>query len=171
MARDDLADQDEFLARLKECIQKAGGASAVARKAGIPLGSINHYSLGREMKLSSAILLADACGVSLAYLAKGVNEGSIPNDSVRWVQRFGGALHKPMNFFRFCLLMASCQYFFLQMRKRPSLAQALEWVASPYAAGWSEADSLVAESFMDSKAISNNPWDRLNDENGPADKE
>lgn len=164
MSGDDAAEQEIFLLRLKDCVQKGGGPSAVARKAGIPLGSINHYFLGREMKLSAAVSLADACGVSLSYLAKGVDDDSVPSESARWIRKFGDALHKPMGFFAFCLLMASCQYYFLQMRKRPTLAQALDWVAAPYAAGWSRLDSLVAESFVDSKAIEHNPWDQLDEE-------
>lgn len=49
----------------------AGGPSAVAGRSGIPLGSLKHHLDGRAMKPAALVALADACNVSLEWLAAG----------------------------------------------------------------------------------------------------
>ena len=57
--------------RLREAIDQAGGPIAVARKSGIPFGSIQHYRQGREMRATALAPLAEACNVSIEWLATG----------------------------------------------------------------------------------------------------
>lgn len=64
--------------RLKTAIQNAGGNKAVASRAGLPLGTLNNYVAGGNMKLDAAIQLAIACNVSLEWLAFGITGGSSP---------------------------------------------------------------------------------------------
>jgi hypothetical protein len=57
--------------RLKQAVQSAGGNKAVSEKSGIPLATLGDYLAGGEWKLSRVIALADACGVSVEWLATG----------------------------------------------------------------------------------------------------
>lgn len=59
------------LDRLKAAVKAAGGNAVVAKKSGVPLGSLNNYFGGREMKVPAMIALADACGVTVEWLAAG----------------------------------------------------------------------------------------------------
>ncbi|MCW4589394.1 helix-turn-helix domain-containing protein [Gluconacetobacter entanii] len=67
--------------RLKEAIGRGGGNLEVARNAGVPLSSLNNYVAGREMKASTAIRVARACGVSMEWLITGIGDisGKISN--------------------------------------------------------------------------------------------
>lgn len=58
--------------RLREAVRKAGGARTVAMRSGVPFGTLNHYIGGGQMKLPAATALARACGVSLEWLATGI---------------------------------------------------------------------------------------------------
>ncbi|QHI96021.1 hypothetical protein GT348_07055 [Aristophania vespae] len=68
--------KENRIERLKFAIQKAGGNKAVSQNSGVPLGTLNNYLAGRNMKLDAAIRLAGACGVSLEWLALGKEESS-----------------------------------------------------------------------------------------------
>ncbi len=57
--------------RLKTAVQKAGGATAVARCCGVPLGSLNRYLAGRDMQTNVAKKVARACNVSIEWLIEG----------------------------------------------------------------------------------------------------
>ncbi len=57
--------------RLRQAINLAGGATAVARKISMAPTTINNYLAGRDMKASALAALADACGVSIEWLAVG----------------------------------------------------------------------------------------------------
>jgi hypothetical protein len=57
--------------RLRRAVKGAGGNQAVAIRAGMPVGTLNRYLAGREMKASAMISLAAACNVSLEWLATG----------------------------------------------------------------------------------------------------
>lgn len=63
--------------RLKNAIQQAGGNKVVAQKSGIPLGTLNNYLAGGNMKLDTAIQLSKVCNVSLEWLATGA-ESTLP---------------------------------------------------------------------------------------------
>ena len=64
-------EADQRAARLKDAVRHAGGNAAVAKRAGISLGTLNNYIAGRDMKTSFMVALADACGVNIAWLAAG----------------------------------------------------------------------------------------------------
>jgi phage repressor protein C with HTH and peptisase S24 domain len=57
--------------RLKQAIKSAGTARLVSEKSGVPLGTLNAYLAGREMKFSNVTALAQATGVRLEWLATG----------------------------------------------------------------------------------------------------
>jgi transcriptional regulator with XRE-family HTH domain len=57
--------------RLREAIRHGGGATAVAKRANVSIGTLNNYLSGRDMKLSFVVAIARACGVSIAWLAAG----------------------------------------------------------------------------------------------------
>jgi hypothetical protein len=58
--------------RLKDAVRAAGGPSTVIAKTGISESTLGNYQKGGEMKLSSAIALAQATGVRLVWLATGI---------------------------------------------------------------------------------------------------
>lgn len=57
--------------RLRRAIKAAGTVQFIADRSGVPKGTINAYLRGGEMKLSNAVALAAATGVSLEWLATG----------------------------------------------------------------------------------------------------
>ena len=61
----------EAARRLQTAIEGAGGPSEVARRAGIPLASLNRVRAGQEMRVGVATALADATNVRLEWLATG----------------------------------------------------------------------------------------------------
>ncbi len=70
----DLADNRiaaERAQRLQEVIRAAGKVPAVSRKTGIPIGTLRHYQRGRDIPSASLVVLADACAVSVEWLASG----------------------------------------------------------------------------------------------------
>ncbi len=167
----DSEDEKNFdFERLRAIVKSAGGPSAVARRANMHIGSLNNYLAGREMKISAAITLARACNVSLSYFATGQEDTLSPSArSSSWVEKFGHTLDEPALFFSFCLLMQTCQNYFIQIKRRPSLAEALTWVAGPYREGVEASDkhpdSLVAEAFKDPKMVKIDPWKEIEQEN------
>ena len=149
--------------RLKEAVRLAGNAALVAKRIGMPPPTLNNYLGGRDMKASGMVALAEACGVSVEWLATGRGEmmATLSASSPRWVEDFGDSLQKPAAFYIFCLLMASCQEFFIHRKRRPTLGEALTFVAGPYRAGTaagSISDSLIAETFKDPKKPHPDPW-------------
>jgi Bacteriophage CI repressor helix-turn-helix domain len=61
----------ERAARLRQAVAEAGGNKAAARRAGVPLGTLNNYLAGRDLKVQALIALAEATGVCLEWLATG----------------------------------------------------------------------------------------------------
>lgn len=64
-------NSSEISIRLDQAVKISGGPSAVARGAGMYLGTLNRYRMGREMPVSALISLARATGVCLEWLATG----------------------------------------------------------------------------------------------------
>lgn len=61
--------KSEFVRRLKQAVEQAGGNQAVASKSGVPLGSLNNYLRGvNEPKASVLAKLAAATGRSMDWL-------------------------------------------------------------------------------------------------------
>lgn len=65
--------------RLRRAVRASGGNEAVAARAGVPLSTLGTYIAGGEWKLSRALALAAACGVSLDWLATG--RGAMAGDA------------------------------------------------------------------------------------------
>lgn len=167
MENSDVTLVQERAERLKEALRLAGGGAAVAKQIGMPIPTLNNYIAGRDMKASALIALAEACGVSLDWLATGRGRKTVTASSLpEWLGEFAQYLDKPAQFFRFCLLMQACQHYHLALKVRPTLREALSWVAKVYCDSKVDDrhDSLVAEAFMNSNAIKYNPWDHINDE-------
>ena len=57
--------------RLRLAVDEAGKNKAVADRAGVPVGTLNHYLRGRDPKFGAMIALAEATGVRLEWLATG----------------------------------------------------------------------------------------------------
>lgn len=57
--------------RLRRAVRAAGGNQVVADRVGMPVGTLNRYIAGRDMKASALVSLAAACNVSLEWLATG----------------------------------------------------------------------------------------------------
>lgn len=70
-------DAGESVARLKEAVRESGGYNAIVRRAGISPSTLNNYLNGREMKLTTARRIADACGVSVQWLLFGTETSSL----------------------------------------------------------------------------------------------
>lgn len=78
--------------RLKLAIREKGTVKQIAEVAGVPLGTLNAYLAGGEMKFSNAVALAKAVNVSVDWLATGLGSGqaiSIPSADV---ERTGNVL-------------------------------------------------------------------------------
>jgi phage repressor protein C with HTH and peptisase S24 domain len=69
---------DDRSERLRQAIRTGGGNLKVAAVSGVPLGSLNNYLAGREMKASTAFRIARACGVSPEWLVTGADTGTGP---------------------------------------------------------------------------------------------
>lgn len=70
--RDDEQDTFDFLRRLRQAMEGAGGRTAVSNRSGIPERSLARYLSGEsEPKRSTLGLLAITCGVSLDWLVLG----------------------------------------------------------------------------------------------------
>jgi len=61
-----------FVARLNQIVEAAGGASGLARKAGISPSGLSRYLAGGEPSRRVLVALADAAGVRIDWLARGV---------------------------------------------------------------------------------------------------
>ena len=57
--------------RLQRAVAEAGGRRAVADRAGVPLTTLSDWLNGRDVRVSSLVALASACGVSVEWLATG----------------------------------------------------------------------------------------------------
>lgn len=64
-------ESQERAKRLRSAVKAAGGNQAVADRIGMPVGTLNRYMAGRDMKASALVALADACNVSLEWLGTG----------------------------------------------------------------------------------------------------
>lgn len=124
-------NSEDFISRVKFCIKIGGGPSEVARKSGIPLGSLNHYISGREMKVGAAAAVAKACGVSLVWLATG--EGEPMPGAERERPGFSPEqLSSTANFRALAMVLIACKEFHDRSGLTPTLAEAIDWAAKVY---------------------------------------
>ncbi len=85
------------------------------------------------MKVDALVALSEACEVSLVWLATGIGpmQGTAETE-MRCLAGFGEAIHKPMHFLGFCILLVSCQEFHRSLNASPTLAEVLEWIGPNY---------------------------------------
>lgn len=57
--------------RLRQAVDAAGRNKAVAKRAALSVGTLNNYLRGRDMPTNNLVALADACGVTIEWLATG----------------------------------------------------------------------------------------------------
>ncbi|GAA3670656.1 MULTISPECIES: LexA family transcriptional regulator [Acetobacter] len=83
------AEVAERALRLQQAVQAAGGNTQVAIRAQMPLSTLSRYLSGRDMKATALVALANACNVSVEWLAKGHGTpnremalSKLPNDQV-----------------------------------------------------------------------------------------
>lgn len=70
--RDPQFDADSTLERLREAVRLGGGQTAVSARSGVKMRSLSNYLSGRnDMKGPTIVALADACGVTVEWLAAG----------------------------------------------------------------------------------------------------
>lgn len=62
--------------RLQQAVQAAGGNTQVAIRAQMPLSTLSRYLSGRDMKATALVALANACNVSVEWLAEGQGDGA-----------------------------------------------------------------------------------------------
>lgn len=72
-------DAPELADRLRAAIKLAGGATQVAARSHVPYRSLRHHLSGRDMKRPVLVALADACGVSIEWLAAGRGDMITPD--------------------------------------------------------------------------------------------
>lgn len=138
--------------RLKEAVRIGGGGAAVARKIGMPMPTLNNYLGGRDMKASAMVLLAEASGVSLEWLATGRGEqsGAISVISAEKSDVLPAAiLDAPANFYILDTCIRSCQYFFSKLGTVPTLREVLQWISNPYRQGMGLPDRSIDETDGD----------------------
>jgi hypothetical protein len=63
--------EEAVAARLREAVRHAGGNKAVSDRSGVPTRTISAYLAGQDMKLSTVLSLAAACGISIDWLVTG----------------------------------------------------------------------------------------------------
>ena len=122
-------DRSLSLERLRRVVKDGGGPKDVAARANIPLGSLNHYLGGREMRVEALIGVAAACNVSIEYLATGKDTPvGPPNFTILQTE----VLRSKAHFWGLLVLLRSCQEYNEGMGISPSLADVLEWIGPPY---------------------------------------
>ena len=57
--------------RLRQAVRAGGGNLAVSQRSGVPLSNLTRYLRAEEMKVSTLVALAEACNVSVDWLAAG----------------------------------------------------------------------------------------------------
>ncbi len=69
--RSDNRKATETAERLRLAVSRAGGLAHVGAISGVPTRTLSRYLSGQEMKVQSLAAIADACGVSIEWLATG----------------------------------------------------------------------------------------------------
>jgi DNA-binding phage protein len=117
--------QDGVL-RLRDAVKAAGGLARVADLSGIPGPSLKRYLAGRnEMKQSVLIALADACGITIEWLAAGrgpmrPTDSPDPGPSSQPRQNGPEELFATVDMDRLAAAMAGASEAFTRKGTRPS---------------------------------------------------
>ncbi len=119
------------LDRLKIAVRKAGGSTAVARKSGIPLSTLNDYLKGNEVRFSRMATLAKSCDVSLDWLATGLGDNAAPIKTEIGIFK-PEILNAPPHYMGLATLIATAREFHEKVGLRPTLLEVLEWISPHY---------------------------------------
>ena len=116
-------ERENRATRLREAARKAGGNKEVARRSGVPLGTLNAYIAGGEMKLANAVALARACGVSLEWLATDMESAPAPAPPVRKTEDASVRLFSIVNVDKLAGAMEAVADQFRRNHARPTMHQ------------------------------------------------
>lgn len=79
-------DRRPMIERFRSAIRDAGGVRSVAARSGVPKGTIDNLLGGTEIRFSAAYAIANACNVSLDWLATGrgdnADRSQPPSDAI-----------------------------------------------------------------------------------------
>lgn len=139
-----MSDSDQistFNERFRAAVKYGGGASEVARKSGISLGSLNSYLKSSEPTAFKAFKLADACNVSCRWLSTG--EGAM-------VDRFNNILlfsdeifNSQVHYFGLFMAIRIAREYHERMNLKPTLAEIFEWIGPYYIGQMSLIDARI----------------------------
>ena len=73
---------DALAKRLRIAVDRVKSVSAASRLSGVPVGTLNNYLAGRDMKRGALLAIADATGVSLEWLASGRGPVEAPSQVI-----------------------------------------------------------------------------------------
>lgn len=117
--------------RLREAVRRCGGPSPVAKKAGMPVPTLNNYLSGRDMKAAALVALARATNVSVGWLAAGIGSAT-PLEGNGTDPLDADLLEAPAHFWGLHVSIRSAQFYFENMGLVPSLRDVLLWIKEPY---------------------------------------
>ncbi len=80
---------EQFVLRIKDLVDKAGGQSALARKSGLSLGAIQRYLRGGDPSRKALVRLANSCGVTINWLIFGEENPDIEENSPPAIPLYG----------------------------------------------------------------------------------
>lgn len=130
--------------RLREALKQAGGGAAVARRIGMPMPTLNNYLGGRDMKVSALVALAEACNVSVEWLATGHGGMQLSAPDQVSVNSFPAEqLEAPAHFMALVMLLISCKEFYEKTAVVPTLADAFDWIGPLYGKFRSMPDGAI----------------------------
>jgi transcriptional regulator with XRE-family HTH domain len=131
---------EEALQRLRNCIKISGGQSEVSKRSGVPLGSLNHYLKGREMKLSAAAAIARACNVSVDFLASGLEmDTAVPPLEIFRPEIWNAKAH----FWALFIVLRVAREYHDKMGLVPTLGELLTWMSPVYIGHMSAPDGDI----------------------------
>ena len=114
--------------RLRQAVKDAGGNLAVAKASEVPLSTLNDYLKGNDVKFSRMVDLANACKVSLDWLASGHENSTLPDFAL--LQR--DMLSSPAHFWGLLISIRACREYHEKEQLVPSLADVLNWIGPGY---------------------------------------
>jgi len=98
------------------------------------------------------VLLAEASGVSLEWLAtgRGTPSGALSTVTAEKADLLPSAiLDAPANFYILDTCIRSCQFFFSKLGAVPTLREVLQWISNPYRQGMGLPDRPIDETNGD----------------------
>lgn len=137
-----------IVSRLKEAIDRIGGAAEVSRRSGVPMSTLSNYLTGTEARFTRMAALAAACNVSLDWIATGKQASTEPE--IPFLSPAN--LYQKAHFWGLFVLLRSCQEYNEQMKLHPTLADVFEWIGPAY-----EKVKSLPDNRIDFKPPAENP--------------